>query len=90
MNQHVANIEIGYRLSSDDAKQGIRELESLEDFGNMIRMFKQRVPRTARGRPITVNIIDLTSVGDSSQQAATGRGKSTKVRFCSALPCVII
>jgi hypothetical protein len=36
MNQHVENIEIGYKLSIDDTKQGTRQLNDAEDFESMI------------------------------------------------------
>ena len=73
MNHHVQNIEIGYKLSIDDSKQGTRQLECTEDFESMICMLRQQ-HGSSRTRPITVVIIDLAvALGNVQQLMACGR-----------------
>lgn len=79
MNQHVSRIEIGYRLSTDDAKAGTRQFETLDDFANLIRMLRQRLVRPgSRTRPTTVVIVDLAATSVNTTQV---KGKGTKVSF---------
>ena len=80
MNQHTSNLSVGYCLSSDDAKQGIRQLDDDKDFEGMICMLKQWIP-CSRGHPVTLNIIDLTACDSGGQQDATSRGRATMVVF---------
>jgi hypothetical protein len=83
MNQHTENLDIGYKLSIDDSKQGTRQLQDVDDFESMVRMLSQRVHNArATTKLVTVIIIDLTATVDDSQQKPSGR--ASKV-CCSIL-----